>query len=139
MKTMRRRYLWEAVIMIIAARFAVRFLRSTSLLAWAQKAPQRPKRFAVEEIDWVAWAVETIRIDRRISAPSVAYALAAQCMLRRRGIASRFCLRTIVDGQTSGTHAWLEREDTIIVGAADASCCTRPAELAGAHEPVVEK
>jgi hypothetical protein len=49
-KTMRRRYLREAVIMIIAARFAVRFLASASLFAWAQKAPRRPKRFAVEEI-----------------------------------------------------------------------------------------
>jgi hypothetical protein len=117
--------------MLIAARFAVRFVPSAWLFAWAQRAPRRANRFAVEEIDWVSWAVQTIRIKRWISAPSLACALAAQCMLRRRGIASRLCLGTVANGQTLETHAWLERGETIVVGAADAPHCTRLAEFGG--------
>jgi hypothetical protein len=59
-------------------------------------------------------------------------ALAAQAMLRRRGVASRLCLGVAREGQVLSAHAWLELgQDVIIVGEAQAPRFIRLVEFGG--------
>ena len=59
-------------------------------------------------------------------------ALAAQAMLRRRGVASRLCLGVAREGEALSAHAWLELgQDNIVVGEAQAPRFTRLMEFGG--------
>ncbi|MGC2415640.1 MAG: lasso peptide biosynthesis B2 protein, partial [Stellaceae bacterium] len=58
--------------------------------------------------------------------------LAAQAMLRRRGIASRLCLGVAHEGDELLAHAWVEVGKDRIVGGADAGAFTRLAAFGGA-------
>jgi Transglutaminase-like superfamily len=123
-KTMRRIYLREATVMLVVARLAVRFVPPARVFAWASRPPRRIHRFAVEEIGWVSWAVETIGAKRWMNAASLPRALAAQTMLRRRGIASRLCLGV--------AHAWIQVGRNKRVVGAEAERFTPLAEFGGA-------
>ena len=59
-RTMRRIYLREAAVMLVLARLAVRFVPPARIFAWADRPPRRVRRFAVDEIAWVSWAVENL-------------------------------------------------------------------------------
>jgi hypothetical protein len=59
--TRRRIYLREATIMVILAQLAVKMLPAARILASADRAPERIRRFATDEVSWVCWAVETAR------------------------------------------------------------------------------
>ena len=107
-KTMRRLYLREAAVMLFVARLAVRFIPPARLFAWASRPPRRIRRFAGEEVRWVSWAVETIGAKPWMQALCLPRALAAQAMLRRRGIASRLCLGVAREGGALAAHAWIE-------------------------------
>ena len=96
-----RRYLREAAAMLVLARVAVRLVPAARLFAWAGHPPRRIKRFAASEIEWIAWAVETLSGRSWMRGHELARALAAQAMLRRRGIASRLCLGVARDGASS--------------------------------------
>lgn len=119
--TMRRVYLREAAITLAVARLLTRILRPARLFAWANRAPRRIRRFAIDETRWVAWAVEDI--GARTKAPSLPRALAAHAMLRRRGIASRLCLGVARQDGALETQAWVETGADTIVG--DTSGFTR--------------
>jgi hypothetical protein len=131
-KTMRRIYLREAMVMLVVARLAVRFVPPARVFAWASRPPRRIRRFAVDEIDWVSWAVETIGAKRWMSADSLPRALAVQTMLRRRGIASRLCLGVAREGDRLAAHAWIEVGRSKSVGSAEAERFTLLAEFGGA-------
>jgi hypothetical protein len=60
-------------------------------------------------------------------------ALAAQAMLRRRGIASRLCLGVAREGDELLAHAWVEIGKDRILGGAEAGAFTRLAEFGGAR------
>jgi hypothetical protein len=124
-KTLRRIYLREAAIMLIAARLAVHFVPPARLFAWANRPPRRINRFATDEAGWIAWAVENLGARPWMNALCLPRALAAHAMLRRRGIASRLCLGVARDGGKLAAHAWVEIGDDKIVGGSEAGDFTR--------------
>jgi hypothetical protein len=121
--TMRRVYRREAAVMLVLARLAVRFMTPARLFAWANRPPRHIRRFAADEANWVAWAVDGLAA--RTNVPSLPRALAAHAMLRRRGIASRLCLGVTREAGELATHAWVEIGQNKIVGGAEAVRFTR--------------
>jgi hypothetical protein len=131
--TMRRNYLLEAALMLLLARLAVRVLPATRIFAWANRPLRRINRFAADEVRWVAWSVETVGAKPYVNALCLPRALAAQAMLRRRGVASRLCLGVGHDDDALSAHAWTEIGQNIIVGAAEAERFTRLAQFGGGN------
>jgi hypothetical protein len=130
--TMRRAYLREAAVMLILAKLAVRFVHPARVFAWANKPPRRVRRFAVDEVSWVSWAVENLGSRPWMNALCLPRALAAHAMLRRRGIASRLCLGVARERGALDAHAWLEVGNGKVVGGSEADGFTRLAEFGGA-------
>jgi hypothetical protein len=129
---MRRVYLREAAVMLVFARFAVRVLPAAWILAWARRAPRRIRRFHVaEHTSWITWAIDNVAQWRWMEAKCLPRALAAQAMLRRRGIASRLCLGVAREGQSLSAHAWLELGQQMIVGEGPQPRFTRLVEFGG--------
>ena len=120
--------------MLVLARLAVRLVTPARLLTWANRPPRRIRRFAAERAGWVAWAVESLRAGPWGNAPSLPRALAAQAMLRRRGIASRLCLGIARNGGELTTRAWVEVGEQRLVGGAEAAGFTRLAEFGGTSQ-----
>src|ERR1700749_4956154 len=131
-RTMRRVYVREAAVMLVLARIPLRFVPTARIFAWADRPPRRIRRFAVDEIAWVAWAVEYLGAKPWINALCLPRALAAHAMLRRRGIASRLCLGVARDRDALSAHAWVEIGDDKIVGGAEADGFTPIATFGGA-------
>ncbi len=131
-KTMRRRYQCEAAVMLAAARLAVFLIPPARIFAWSSRPPRRIVRFAGDEIGWVSWAVETVGAKPWMKSLCLPRALAAQTMLRRRGIASKLCLGVARNGSAMEAHAWVEIGPNKIVGGAEAQRFTRLAEFGGA-------
>jgi len=117
-RTSRRRLRIEALAALLAARVAVRFVSTRRLLAWAARPPARPQRFADPDLPaQVAAAVD--HVGSKTGAVCLARALAAQAMLRRRGIASRLCLGVARNDRSLAAHAWVEIGQEIIIGEFD--------------------
>jgi hypothetical protein len=114
LKTIQRRYLREAALMLILGRLAVRFVPAAHIFSWADRLPRRINRFANSEVVWVTWAVESISNDSWVNAVCLPRALAIHAMLRRRGIASRLCLGVARNGQELIAHAWVETSETTV-------------------------
>jgi hypothetical protein len=131
-KTMRRVYLREAAVMLVLARLAVRLVPPARIFAWAKKPPRHIHRFAIDEVSWISWAVESLGARPWMNALCLPRALAAHAMLRRRGIASRLCLGVARDGSELAAHAWVEIGEDKIVGGSEANGFTRLAEFGGA-------
>jgi transglutaminase superfamily protein len=131
-KTMRRVYLREAAVMLVLARLAVRLAPPARVFAWANRPPRHTDRFAGDQASWIAWAVETVGAKSWMNALCLPRALAAQAMLRRRGIASRLCLGVARNGTELTAHAWVEVGHVKIVGGSDAEAFTRLAEFGSA-------
>jgi Transglutaminase-like superfamily len=131
-RAMRRVYLSEAAIMLLLARLAVRFVPPARIFVWARRSPRRICRFAGAEVSWISWAVESVGASTWMSAACLPRALAAQAMLRRRGIASRLCLGVAREGDALLAHAWVEIGKDKIIGGAAAGAFTRLAEFGGA-------
>jgi hypothetical protein len=127
--TMRRVYLREAAVMLVLARLAVRIIPPARIFAWADRRPRRIRRFAAEEARWVCWAVE--ECGARMNVLCLPRALAAQAMLRRRGIVSRLCLGVAREGEAFAAHAWIEIGKDKVVGAAEADGFTPLAAYGG--------
>lgn len=115
LKTIQRRYLREAALILALAKLAVRFVPAARIFSWADRLPRRINRFAVGEVSWVAWAVETIGDNPWVNALCLPRALAVHAMLRRRGIASRLCLGVARDGRELVAHAWVEIGETKVI------------------------
>ena len=133
LKTIRRMYLREAAVMIILARLAVRFISPAHIFSWADRSPRRINRFAGDEAQWIAWAIENVAAKPWLNALCLPRALAAHAMLRRRGIASRLCLGIARDGSDLAAHAWIEVGKQKIETNADDARFARLAEFGGAH------
>jgi hypothetical protein len=134
--TMRRAYVREAAVMLVAARLAVRLVPPQRLFAWANRPPRRIRRFAADEAEWVAWAIKTVATRPWMRTLCLPSALAAHAMLRRRGIESRLCLGVARNGGTLAAHAWIEIGDDKIVGGAEADGFTRLAAFGSAETMV---
>lgn len=131
-RTRRRVYLREAAVMLVLAQLAVRFLPAARLFGWADRTTRHIRRFAVDEADWIAWAVEHVGARPGMNALCLPRALAAHAMLRRRGIASRLCLGVASTGSKIAAHAWLEVGEKKIVGGDEADDFTQLAAFGGA-------
>ncbi|MGA8969101.1 MAG: lasso peptide biosynthesis B2 protein [Pseudolabrys sp.] len=132
LKTVRRAYLREAFVAIVLARLAVRFIPSAPIFRWADRPPRRINRFAVDQVSWVSWAVESVGTKSLMNALCLPRALAAHAMLRRRGIASRLCLGVARDGHDLAAHAWVEVGENKIISGSEIGRFTRLAEFGGA-------
>jgi transglutaminase superfamily protein len=132
LQTIRRKYLREAAVMIILARLAVRFIPPARIFSWANRPPRRINRFAVDEINWVSWAVESVGAKPWMHALCLPRALALHAMLRRRGITSRLCLGVAREGRELTAHAWVEVGGNKIVSDPKIGQFTRLAEFGGA-------
>jgi Transglutaminase-like superfamily len=127
--TRRRTYLREAAFMLAIARLAVRFVPASRIFVWADRPPRRISRFAVDEVDWVFWAVEHIGAKPWMKALCLPSALAVHAMLRRRGIASRVCLGVARKGDELAAHAWVEVGKNKVLRGAETDRFTRLAEF----------
>ena len=117
-RTLRRRLRIEALIALLAARFAVRFVSTRRLLTWSARQPRRLQRFAHPDLaSQVAAAVD--QVGSKTGAVCLPRAMATQAMLRRRGIASRLCLGVARDGRSLAAHAWVEIGQQVIIGETD--------------------
>ncbi len=123
-RTMRRVYCREATAMLVAAQLAVRLLPAAWLFALVDRPMRRVCRFAAEEAEWVAWAVDHVGSRRRMKALCLPRALAAHAMLRRRGIANRLCLGVARNERGLEAHAWIEVGERKIVGGHEAASFT---------------
>jgi Transglutaminase-like superfamily len=133
-KVMHRTYLREATLTLLKARFIVRFLPTRWLLARASYPPRRINRFAVDQIPWVSWAVETASSRRWMKTSCLPRALTVQTMLRRRGIPSKLCLGVAHGTPELAAHAWVEIGTDTIIGDADASNFIRLAAFGGGQQ-----
>lgn len=125
----RRAYLREAAIMLVLAKVAVRLLPASNLFGWADRRCRRIGRFAGDEACWVAWSVETMGRKAWLHSSCLPQALAAQAMLRRRGISSRLCLGVAHNEGILAAHAWVEVGKDVIVGGPDIAGFARLAEF----------
>ena len=133
LKTIRRMYLREAAVMIVLARLAVRFIPPSRIFSWADRPPRRVNRFAGDEANWIAWAVQTVAAKPWINALCLPRALAALAMLRRRGIPSRLCLGVAREQSGLVAHAWVEVGKQKIDTGAEKAGYARLAEFGGVH------
>jgi hypothetical protein len=131
-KTRQRLYLREAAVMLLLARLAVRCVPPARIFAWAKRPPRRICRFAADDVRWTAWAVDRVASGAHGKSACLPQALAAQAMLRRRGISSRLCLGVARAGGETLAHAWLEVGRDKIVGGGDGAFI-RLAEFGGAR------
>jgi hypothetical protein len=125
LSTRRRRHLIEATVMLVVAGLAVRVLKPATVFEWAKRPPRCVRRFVSDEIGWVSWAVETAGTTWWMRSPCLPKALAAQAMLRRRGIPSRVCLGVARKADRLTAHAWVEVGDQVVVGGAESQDFTR--------------
>jgi len=128
---MQNLYLREATVTLALARLAVRVVPPARILAWARRPPRHVNRFSLGAVGWVRWSIETIGPKPWMNAACLPRALAAQAMLRRRGIASRLCLGVARQDGTLSAHAWIELRQDIIVGGGEAPLFTRLVEFGG--------
>ena len=121
--------------MLVLAKVAVRVLPASNLFAWANRPGRRVSRFAGEEAHWVAWSVETMGRKPWLNLSCLPQALAAQAMLRRRGISSRLCLGIAQDEGILAAHAWVEVGKDVIIGGTDIARFARLAEFGDSAFP----
>lgn len=124
-KTLQRHYRTEAIIVVAAARLAVRFFPPAKIFAWADRPPRKPRRFVADEPQWIAWAIDAVAAQPWMNALCLPRALAAHAMLRRRGIASRLCLGVARRNGSLAAHAWVELGEQTIIGGAEAQAFNR--------------
>jgi hypothetical protein len=116
----RRKLRLEAMLALVGAMLAVKFLPASRLTAWAARPLRHPSRFA--DPDWsvpIAAAVRHAAAGLRPKNACLPCALAAQFMLRRRGIGSRLCLGVRQSEGKLAAHAWIELGGQIVIGETD--------------------
>jgi hypothetical protein len=90
------------------------------MLAWASRPPRRVQRFVHPDLPrLIAETVEDIGARPWMNAVCLPQALAAQAMLRRRGVASKLCLGVMRESGALAAHAWVEIGGNIIIGRVD--------------------
>lgn len=117
-RTLRRKLTVEAFVAVMVACLAVRCVSTRRLLAWAAKPPARLWRFADPRLPALVGATVD-RVGAKLGAMCLPRALAAQAMLRHRGIASRMCLGVAREDRSLSAHAWVESGGKVIVGDVD--------------------
>lgn len=130
---MRRHYLREAALTLLLAKVIVGLFPPRQLFAWVNRPPRQLNRFAQADVDWIAWAVDTMAVSRWVNAACLPRALAVYVMLRRRGILSRLSLGVALDRETVTAHAWVEVGNKIVGGGAQGDRFTPIAHFGGSQ------
>ncbi len=116
-RTLRRRLLIEATIALLLARFAVRVMPAEKIVSWASRSPRRPDRFTPTTlIQAICRTVDEVGERPWMRAVCLPKAIAAQAMLRRRGVGGHLCLGAGRKEGELAAHAWLELEQDVIIG-----------------------
>lgn len=112
-----RRMLQEATILVGLAILAVKMISANKILSWASRPPKCVNRFADPDMPTLVGAAVGQAL-RRFPSQSLCLpaALAAQQMLRRRGIASAVRLGVLREGERLFAHAWVEVDGKAIAG-----------------------
>jgi hypothetical protein len=111
---LRRNVFIEAIVALLVARLAVRILSTSQIIAWASRKPHYIDRFAIEShIQAVLRAADEVGANPCIRAVCLPRALAAQAMLRRRGVGAQLCLGAARNAQGLAAHAWIELDRDI--------------------------
>lgn len=124
-----RRLIVEAALLLSIVSIGLRicsFQRLRGMLAWCGghlDHPERPSVAPVSRVaDRIGWAITAIAKDWPRSMSCLVRAVAAEAMLRRRGIASdlRFGVRNDRNkADPFSAHAWLERDGLVLIGGLD--------------------
>ena len=124
-----RRLIVEAALLLSIVSIGLRICRFQQLrgiLAWRRGPLGHPENQSVAPVsrvaDRIGWAITAIAKDWPRSMTCLVRAVAAEAMLRRRGIASelRFGVRNDRNrADTLSAHAWLERDGLVLIGGLD--------------------
>jgi hypothetical protein len=96
---------------------AVKILPAVRILKWASRPPRRIDRFADPGLPILVGTAVAQALPRfALQAPCLPAALAAQHMLRHRGVASVLRLGVQRDGPSLLAHAWVEVDGNAVVG-----------------------
>ena len=118
-QAMQRMYIRHAIFGLLLAWAAVNVLPPKLLLRWATRSPKQIRRFSDHEIEWIAWAIEEVsgsRWARYLRLPS---GLAAQILLRWRGISTELCVLDDQPLRRSIATSWVECPSGALIGAVD--------------------
>lgn len=116
----RRALLIEAAVSLLLARLALRVLPFRRIAAWLNRPPQRTELTGEERErirKEVVWAIE--RTARQLPGETVCFplGLAAQAMLRRRGISTTLYYGAATLPERGLTaHVWVQDGDEGVVG-----------------------
>lgn len=111
--------LWEAYVLLFLCRMAVLALPFKKIMTWSdtkgllqlEDSEQNPT------IHWIQWSVTTASRYGWWNCMCLTQALAAKCMLKRRGCAGTLHLGATPPSQGKmKAHAWLRCGDTIVTG-----------------------
>lgn len=124
----------EAFVFLLVWVSAIQLIPSQKILALAARPPLYPNRFSDPELPILVGAALAPWAARLgLSAPCLPTALAAQSMLRRRGVASKLCLGVRRETSALAAHAWLEIDHKVVFGATELAYA-RIAEYGGAEQ-----
>jgi hypothetical protein len=123
-KNKRRYFLTEAYIFLFISETMIRWCSPKFIFSIAQRNPRLICRFNADEIQWTSWAIVKVAERRRKAPPDLAYALAAQMMLFRRGVPSRLCVGMSRGSDGNCARIWLECDDQIVIGRANTANTT---------------
>jgi hypothetical protein len=127
----KRNYVIEANFFLICTRIMIGVMPPKFLFSLAKRRPRHVRRFASDEIEWVSWAIAKSAEGQWTPVADLAYALAAQMMLYRRGIPSRLCLGLSSSPHGPAARTWLECDDQIVFGRIDTETAIRVSTFGG--------
>jgi len=122
-----RRLLAEAALLLLLARFALRFLPFRIVIRLVELASMNRRREmpSTDSPGRVGWAVTRARDCVPLFATCLTQALAAQVLMQRRGYPARLCMG--VRKSNAGVfqaHAWLDWQGQIVIGGSDVALFT---------------
>ena len=116
----RRWLLIEARLNLLAARLAIRLLPFRRLTAFFERPAARPEQSGaaraqlIKEVRWAIWTATRHQRERIVCFPR---AIAAQAMLRRRGVSTTLYYGAASQaGQGLSAHVWVQDGEAEVVG-----------------------
>jgi Transglutaminase-like superfamily len=105
----------ETVVTLTLAALSVRFLPTARIIARANRPICGLNRYVLPDIiDAICHCVD--EVGTRMHVVCLPRALAAQSMLRRRGVAARLCLGLAREPDGLAAHAWIELDNGMQAG-----------------------
>jgi hypothetical protein len=116
----RRWVLLEARLYLLAARLAIRLLPFRRLTGYFERPAARPEQAgaaraqAIKDVRWAIWTATRHQRERVVCFPR---AVAAQAMLRRRGVSTTLYYGAASrEGEGLSAHVWVQDGEAEVVG-----------------------